>query len=213
MSGPDNRFELLARGAAERIASSRDLAEQLTLLPDQAPAPTDGRPKRGQGKALNQMRDWLASKGYRMPEDVLAEMAGLASGSDAVTTAMATAERILAWAQDGAREGDKLAPKIPSMAKRIEVFGMVFATQLRAADAMLPYGTPKATPDGGPVLVNQVIVAGPAAAAAPQGSDRARDVTPQARRIAPPPMPGKTQQNQGLAAPEVARSDGKDRTE
>lgn len=225
MSGPDNQFEALARDAAGRIAASRDLAEQLTLLPDEA-APVQGgeagRPKRGQGKALNQMRDWLAARGYRMPEDVLAEMAGLASREDAILTAMVQAERILAWSGEGAANRvfkvgighvELEGPWKPSPDQKLATFMQIYATMLRAADALMPYGTPKASPDvTNNVQVNQIVVAG----AAPVAADRpvqARDVTPQARRIAPPPLPGEIVGNQGLAPMRVAPSDGQDRTE
>lgn len=222
MSGPDNQFQALARDAAQRIEASRDLAEQLTLLPDERPtAAEDGRPRRGQGKALNQMRDWLASRGYRMPEDVLAEMAGLASRDDAILTAMVQAERILAWAGNGAANRvfkvgvghvDLVGPWQPTPDQKLNTFMQVYATMLRAADALMPYGTPKASPDvTNNVQVNQIVVAGGAAAAADRPSI-ARDVTPSARRIAPPPLPGEVVENQGLAQLLRDDSDGKVRT-
>lgn len=224
MSGPDNQFQALARDAAERIAASRDLAEQLTLLPDERPATAaeGGRAKRGQGKALNQMRDWLAARGYRMPEDVLAEIAGLTSHEDPMVTCMIKAERLLSWAGDGAANRvfkpgvghvEQEGPWKPTPAQKIEAFMGFYASMLRGADALMPYGTPKATPDvTNNVQVNQIVVAGGAAAAADRPSI-ARDVTPSARRIAPPPLPGEVVENQGLAQVLRDASDGNVRTE
>lgn len=208
MSGPDNAFEELARDAARSIEQSRELAEQLTLLPDAPVVADEGKPKRGPGKALNQMREWLASKGYRLPEDVLAEMAGLASREDAILTAMVQAERILAWAGDGARNMKFVAgqghveipgPWKPTADQKLQAFMQLYSIMLRAADALMPYGAPKVTPEQVTnQQVTQIVVQG-APSAAPSRSDQARDVTPNARRIAPPPMPGEVEQNQGLS--------------
>lgn len=209
MPGPDNRFEAMARDAADRIAQSRDLAAQLTLLPDERPGAAlvaeDGGRRRGQGKALNQMREWLAARGYRLPEDVLAEMAGLASRDDVILTAMAQAERILAWAGKGTETA--------TMRQRLDTFMQVYTLALRAADALMPYGAPKVTPEQVThQQVTQIVVQG-APAAPSRGPDAARDVTPQARRIAPPPMPGEIVRNQEVSDAPAAHSDGGVRTE
>lgn len=225
MPGPDNKFEELARQAAQSIDNSRALAEQLTLLPDAQPGAAlveDGKPKRGQGKALNQMREFLAAKGYRLPEDVLAEMSGLASREDAILTAMVQAERILAWSGEGAvnrvfRPGvghvELTGPWQPTPDQKLGTFMQVYALMLRAADALMPYGAPKVTPEvTNNTQVNTILVQG-APQAAPRGPETARDVTPQGRRIAPPPMPHEFQQNQEVSAQPVARSDSEARTE
>lgn len=225
MSGPDNKFEELARKAAQSIENSRALAEQLTLLPDDQPGAAlvdDGRPKRGQGKVFNQMREWLASKGYRLPEDVLAEMAGLASREDAILTAMVQAERILAWAGQGSANRvfkpgvghvELVGPWQPTPEQKLQAFQQVYATMLRAADALMPYGAPKVTPEQvSNTQVTQIVVQGAAQPAA-RGPEQARDITPQVRRITPPPMPHELQQNQQVSAAPVARSDGEARTE
>ena len=212
MSGPDNKFEELARDAARSIEASRELAEQLSLLPDEAAGAAlvtadDGKAKRGPGKALNQMRDFLASKGYRLPEDVLSEMAGLASREDAILTAMAQAERVLAWAgqnavnrifKPGVGHVELTGPWKPTPDQRLNTFMQLYTLMLRAADALMPYGAPKVTPEQ--VTTQQVthIVVQGAPSAAPGRSDQARDVTPRTRRIAPPPLPGQSEQNQGL---------------
>lgn len=223
MSSPNNKFEDLAKQAAASIDASRDLAKQLTLLPDEAEGAsvTPGKASRGKGKVFNQMRDWLASKGYRLPEDVLAEMAGLASREDAILTAMVQAERVLAWAGQGASNKifkvgighvELPGPWQPTPADKIAVFQQVYATMLRAADALLPYGAPKATPDVAVTNVNQIVVnGGPVAPSTP--ADRARDVTPGQRRIQPPPMPHQMQQNQRVSDPVKRGSDGEERTE
>lgn len=222
MPGPSTKYEELARKAAARIEGQRELAEQLTLLPDEAAKTPDSGPgaagdqgarrARGQGKALNQMRQWLAQRGLRLPEDVLADMAGLASSDDALITAMRNAERILAWAQDGAASVPG-APEGPTLAKRLEVFMQVFSVQLRAAEALLPYGLAKATPDiTNNTQVTQIVVQGaqPAAQARPE---LARDITASARRITPPPMPHQIEQNQRLAGQRIDRVASDIRTE
>lgn len=224
MPSPDNQFEDLARQAAKSIEASRDLAEQLTLLPDEAEGAslTSSKATRGKGKVFNQMREWLAQRGYRAPEEVLAEMAGLASREDAILTAMVQAERILAWAGQGAvnrkfvvGQGhvDLPGPWMPSPGEKLAVFQQVYATMLRAADALMPYGAPKATPDVAVTNVNQIVVQTGDALQPSRPGDRARDVSPSARRIQPPPMPHQMQQNQQVSGAPAAQSDGSDRTE
>jgi hypothetical protein len=141
---------------------------------------------------------------------VLVEMAGLASREDAFLTAMARTEQVLAWAQAGAT-GYTGAPVAPTMAQRRAAFEFVFTAQLRAAEALLPYGLGKVTPDAAPQAPVQVVVMGGAAVQA--GPDQARDVTPQARRVAPPPMPQRVEQNQGLSGSAAPHSDAAIRTE
>lgn len=202
MPKPDNQFQALARDAAERIAGDRDLRQQLSLLPDEgggAVVPED-RPVRGRGKATTQLREWLAVRGHRLPEDVLVQMAGLAADqpADAVEAALVKAERILAWAEAGA-VAVKGAPAVQTIGKRLEVFQLVYSAQLRAAEALLPYGAPKATPDAAPAGPTVLVVPSSALDQAAQ----ARDVTPveaaPAGRMRPPPMPWEMQQNQGDA--------------
>lgn len=222
MPSPDNQYEALARDAAARIEASKDLQAQLSLLPDEAAegdTPADGaRRTRGQGKALNQMRDWLAARGYRMPEDVLAEMAGLASRESAILTAMAQAEQVLTWAGTGAANRvfqvgighvELPGPWKPTPDQRLNVFMQLYTIMLRAADALMPYGTPKASPDVQQTTITQLIVAGGSAPAQPV---QVRDVTPQSRRIGPPMMPHEMQQFQHVAKVPVAASDGEGRT-
>lgn len=212
MAKPSSQYEALARDAAERIEAARASGEQLTFLPDE-PGPQDtDRAKRGKGKATSQLRDWVASRGLRMPEDVLVEMAGMASTEDAFLTAMARAEQVLAWAEDGAT-GYRGSPAKPSMAQRVAMFQMVFTAQLRAAEALLPYGLAKVTPDVATTAPVQVFVAPGGSAAVQQGPETARDVTPKPSRLAPPPLPHEMQRNQGVAKVDQGASDGADRTE
>lgn len=212
MAKPNSKFDELARDAAERIEAARAAGQQLTFLPDE-PGPQDSeRAKRGKGKATSQLRDWCAAKGLRMPEDVLVEMAGMSSTEDAFVTAMAKAEQVLAWAEAGAT-GYKGSPASPSMAQRVAMFQMVYTAQLRAAEALLPYGLGKVTPDGAVTPPVQVFVAPGGAAQVQQGPEAARDVTPKTPRLAPPPLPHEIQQKQGVAKAVQGASDGADRTE
>lgn len=207
MAGPQNKYETLARDAAERIEAAREAGQQLTFLPDEPQPDETERAKRGKGKATTQLRDWLAARGYRLPEDVLSEMAGLRSGLDAVTEAIAKTERVLAAARGGSTAGGK-----PSLGQWLATFNMVYTAQLRAADALMPYGAPKASPD---VNVSQAVflVAGGNSQQPADRAQIARDVTPGARRIAPPPMPEEIQQNQRVAESEDPQSDSGSRTE
>lgn len=207
MAKPRNSFEVMAVEAAKRIEAARAAGEQLTFLPDEAGAPPvdtierkAGRPKGALSKGSNQMRDWLAAKGYRLPEEVLAEMAGLAGGDDALVAAMVAAERVLTWAY-----ADSGGGKVPSPAERLAMFSQLLTVQLRAADALLPYGTPKASPDVSIQQNVQVVV--PGAPADPAGS--ARDVTPRASgRMVPADVRHEMQQNQEVSQTDIGHSDG-----
>ncbi|PZQ99921.1 MAG: hypothetical protein DI533_04630 [Cereibacter sphaeroides] len=223
MAKANTQFETMAREAAERIAAAKAAGEQLTFLPDEPQAGDAGRTPRGKGKATSQMRDWLASKGWRLPEDVLGEMAGLATSEDAFVAAMARTEQVLAWSEMGARDVTEFVDKegklasrplntAPTTSQRLETFKFVFTAQLRAAEALAPYGLAKVTPDAAPQQAVHVNVFGGSAAPA-SGPDQARDVTPKARRLAPPPMPSQVQQNQGLSAAPLRDADREARTE
>ena len=210
MAKPNDQFEALAREAADRIDASRDLQQQLSLLPDEAQgAGGETRRTRGAGKAMSQMRSWLADRGMRLPEEVLAEMAGLNSRDSAFLATMADAEQLLAWAEAGA-VGVKGAPAVQTMAARLATFQQLYAMKLRAADALMPYGAFKATLDVAPVNVTQIVVSGaaPAPAEPSRRGDLARDVTPGQRRIGPPLMPHQIEQNQMVSdADPDARAD------
>ncbi len=219
MPGRPNSFEALAADAAERIDAARAQGEQLTFLPDEAgagPVATVDRdpdaPKRGKGKALNQMREFLAAKGLRMPEDLLVEMAGLASREDAILTAMQAAERVLTWAYAGATVTNKKTgvtkAVVPTPGARMSMFAQLYTIQLRALDALMPYGTPKASPD---VEVNQNVTF--VVPQAPSGAAPMRDVSAVSDgRMVPADVALEMQRNQGLTDTASDNSDGEDRT-
>ncbi|WP_010141046.1 hypothetical protein [Oceanicola sp. S124] len=219
MAKPDNQWQLEAREMAERIERQRDQGLQLALLPDEEPeqdqeARQAGRPKGSRNKVSSQMRDWLAARGMRMPEDVLVQIAGLNTRDDAITLAMAQTERVLSWAFDGAHIGKKSAPS-PTASMRLEVFRQQYTMILRAAEAMMPFTAPKVTPD---VSVQQnttfIMPAAPSAPADPGA--QARDVTPQAPRISGRMMPANVahemQQKQGVSVSGSENSDAEIRT-
>lgn len=210
MAKPSNQFEAMAREAAERIEAARAEGQQLTLLPDEPQTGDSTRAARGKGKINSQLREWLAARGYRMPEDVLAEIAGLTSRDDVFTYAMARAEQVLSWAERGAT-GIKGAPAVQTMTQRIETFRLVFTAALRAAEAAAPYGLAKVTPDVNVQQAVQIVM--PGAAAPSDRAVQAKDVTPSARRMAPPPMPGQIEQNQALGMASDRASDGSRRTD
>lgn len=211
-------FEKIAADAADRIDRDKELAVQLTLLPDQVPeqvkAAEIGRPKGAKNKGSSQMREWLTANGFQLPEAMLVQMAGLASSEDALTIAMQKTERILAWAQDGAgqvgKEGNKKDP-VPTMGQRTALFMQIYAIQLRAAEAMLPYGAAKVSGD---VKINAPTYIHMPGAPAPAPGAAVRDITPVSdRRMAPPPMPDEIQQNQTLSETNPDNPDSESRTE
>ncbi|SEN60730.1 hypothetical protein [Palleronia pelagia] len=217
MPGRDTQYQALAREAAERLDHDQDLVKQLSLLPDEqdsGAADQGDRPTRGKGKQLSQLREFLAAKGYRLPEQQLAEIAGLTTGKDAIATAMEQAERILSWARHGAepdelKDGTIKRDRV-SLAKRLEVFQQCYTAQLRAADALMPYGAPKVTPD---VHVTQPVAIFTAPQPTGDRADRARDVTPASRRMMPADVAHEMQRNQQVSESDVEVTDGEGRTE
>lgn len=226
MPGRDTQYEALAREAADSIDKARELGQQLTLLPEMAaPVAAADKPARGPGKAMSQMREFLAAKGWKLPEERLAEMAGLASGDDAFVTAMVRAEQILAWAADGTENrvfvqgkghvvpvdpmtGETL-PWRPTPKDKIDAFQFVYMAMLRANDALMPYGAPKVTPDAGQnVQVTQIVMP----QGAPQGSASRLIEGGSGYRVGPPPMPSEMQQDQGLGRGAAVRDGGETRT-
>lgn len=215
MAKARNSFERLATAAAERLDAARAAGEQLALLPDEigrtaveAGTGKVGRPKGALGKGSSQMRRWLADRGYRMPEDVLAEMAGLASGENAMLTAMRHADQVLTWAY-----GEAAGGKAPGPAERLSMFAQLYAAQLRAADALLPFGAAKAAPDT--VVQQSVTVNVPAGPVDPAAV--ARDVSPKPARIGgrmvPADVAHEIEQNQDVSGSPDPHSDSESRTE
>jgi hypothetical protein len=216
-----SQFDDLARKAAESVDVARAAGQQLELLPVQAPEAAPGaRAPRGQGKVNSQLREWCVAKGFKLPEEQLIQMAGMASSEDVFIWAMQRCEQILAWAEAGARQKAYVSREgvlhevtldtSATMAQRVTLFTTVYAAALKAADSLLPYGLGKVTPDAAPAIVNQIMM--PASAPAPKGPEGARDVTPQARRIGPPNAPGMLQQNQQVSDKAATQSDAESRT-
>ncbi|SFI60434.1 hypothetical protein [Albimonas pacifica] len=221
MSGGEKtaQAQRLAAEAADRIGSARQAGEQLSLLaaPEPAaPVAQDEGERRGPGRPLGsrnrakraELRKLFAARGWAMPEDQLARLAGLdLGGGDLFTQAMARAEQLLAWAQDGAREeddgeGNKAVPA-PTMGQRLSLALSLLGEMRKAQEALLPYGLAKVTPDtAGAAPPNFIVLPGQPVQSQP--GDGARVVEGQARPVgpsdfAPPPMPGDFQRNQGLA--------------
>jgi hypothetical protein len=216
MPGRDNSYEALARSAAGRLEQARAQGEQLKLLADAEPeAVTEARAVRGKGKAMSQMREWLAARGYRRPEEVLAQIAGLDSRDDVILACMADAERIVAWAHADKRDADG-SVVMPSASAFVRAFEMVYTMRMRALDALMPYVAPKVTPDAATLPVVPIMV--PVAPSA--GRDpalEARDVTPQPVRIGGRMIPAnlrrEMQQNQQVADAVPSQSDAASRTD
>ena len=215
MAQPNSQFEELARDAAANVQAAREAGQQLTFLPDEPVAGEAARKARGKGKVVSQLRDHLAAKGFRMPEDVLVEMAGMASGQDAFMTAIARTEQLMVWLTASQPEfikpdGSRRAPPPPSITMQLETFRFIFTAQIRAAEAVLPYGLGKVTPDVVQPTTVQIVMPAPTA-------DRAavaRDITPRlAGRMVPADVAWQMQQNQGLSDLVSVQSDAESRTE
>lgn len=204
--------ERLAREAAARVDDAREHGRQLSLLVAEA-SPADpaeiaprgpGRPKGATGKRTSKLRQMLAARGFRMPEDVVAEVAGLGQRDvSAVELAMLRAEQVAAWLED--RTGG-----VPL--KRDQLLGLfvsIWKEQNGAAAALLPYGLEKVTPDQ--VQAPAVTLVMPVAAVqAPAPGDRARVIDAD---LAPPPLPGEIERIQRLADEAPARPTRGSRTE
>ncbi|AUC52306.1 hypothetical protein CDO87_03485 [Sagittula sp. P11] len=214
MTKARNTFEAQAAEAARRLDKVRASGEQLSFLPDEggrtpeeAGTGQPGRPKGAMGKGSSQLRQWLAARGYRMPEEQLAEIAGLASGEGVMMHALTQAERLLAWAFDEAKDVDGKA-RTASPEQRLSAFMTCYAAALRASEALLPYGTPKAAPEGEQRAAVQIIMP-QAAPAAP------RDVTPRARSLGhmvPADVAYEIEQKQEVSSAENGDADSEDRT-
>lgn len=211
----ESQWKQEAAEAAVRMARAHAQGAQLNLLPDLGaelpPVPFDGdepqrgRPKGAKNKNDGQVRQWLASRGVKMPEQVLAELIGQASDQSAMLHAMTQAEALLTWAYDGA-EISKGSSKAPTAAQRLETFKYFYTAQLRAADALLPYVAPKSTPEGDERPPVYVVVPGvaPGAAPAPPGQTIEGELTPwEAAAL----RDGRMQQNQSLSETEIDDSD------
>lgn len=202
MAKAENQWQAQAAEAAKRIDAARELG-QLSLFPGDAGAEDpEGGTGRGKGKALSKLRDLLAARGLRMPEDVLANVAALDDPEGPVMAALKKAEAVAI-----AIYGHGQAPaKV-----RLDLFNQFYAQSVRALDALLPYGLAKITPDVQVGQAVQVVVM--PGSGGQQGAAMARDVTPRAPRMAPPPLPSQMQQNQQVSGATRGASDVSDRTE
>lgn len=204
MAKVENQWQAQAAEAAKRIDAARELG-QLSLFPGDAGAEdpeAEGSTGRGKGKALSKLREVLAARGLRMPEDVLAHVAALDHPQGPVIAALEKAE-IVALAIYGHGQAPAKV--------RLDLFNQFYAQSVRALDALLPYGLAKVTPDVQVGQAVQVVVM--PGGQGQQGAAMARDVTPKPARMAPPPLPGQIVENQGLGDAARKASDASDRTE
>lgn len=198
MAKPRNAFERMAQEGAARIDKVRAEGRQLALLPDEpgqtaveAGTGKPGRPKGAMGKGSSQLREWMASRGYRMPEEQLVRIAALDLEDGPMVAAMGMAEQVLAWSWDGAGAG-----QVPSPEQRLAVFLQCYAQIQRATEALLPYGTPKASSD---VNVQQAVTFVMPGAQGQSPADQARDVTPADDEVLPADVRWQMQQNQQVS--------------
>jgi hypothetical protein len=209
-----------AREAAERLEAAQAVGRQLSLLAAEAsPAdPADlpagpGRPKGSRNRRTSKLRQMLAARGLRMPEDVVAETAGLNARVSGVELAMQRAEQVAAWLTrfpvGTDKNGDTYgAGKTLSRSQMEGLFLAIYREQGDAAAALLPYGLERLTPESGPVIAPTVIML-------PQGGqpgDQARVIEGQSSDMAPPPLPSEVEGNQWLTNALAAQSDGSGRT-
>lgn len=205
MARPKNQWEAEAAAAAERIDAARAAGKQLALFPGDVGAEDaasgGGAGGRGKGKAVSALRDVLASRGCRMPEDVLASVAGLDDPEGLIMACLKKAEAVALAIHGHAQASAKV---------KTDLFQMFYADARRAAEALLPYGLAKITPDVAVQQAVQVVVM--PGGGAGSGTPMPRDVTPQDKRLGPPPMPWEMSQNQQLSDAEVSGADASDRT-
>lgn len=202
MAKAENHWQREAAAAAGRIDAARE-AGQLSLFEGDQGGEAVG--KRGKGKALSSLRELLAARGYRMPEQVLANMAALDDPDGPAMAALKKSETVAL-----AIYGHAQAPA----AVRLRLFETFYAESRRALDALLPYGLAKITPDVTLQAVQIVQMPAPSAQQTAQHrADQARDITPPSRGFGPPPMPEQIEQNQALGKSPFGPSDASDRTE
>lgn len=174
----------LRQGGAQLALFGQDGA---AVAPEARKGP--GRPAGAKNKLTQKLAQLMATRGYRDPAEQLAMLAGL-DRPDLHPLALAgeLAELV---------EADPLA---------------VLAQMRQAAADLMPYWHGKVTPDQAQQPPTQ-IVAVPVPTWAADRPAELRDITPGARRIAPPPLPHEIQQNQGLAEAETRPSDAANRTD
>ncbi|MEO0681134.1 MAG: hypothetical protein AAF192_12045 [Pseudomonadota bacterium] len=216
-----------AAAAAKRIAEAAKIEDQLSLFAEGSSASRvpalakdgergPGRPAGSRDKRKSELRQYLAARQCRQPEEVLIQMAGLdRRDGDVIQLAMARAEAIIAWANEGAD-----APKplkngtVPDTGvtrrERLDVFFAVLRAMSNAADALLPYGLGKATGDeaeaprtplAAPILNVNIDAGGQASSRTVSGGAAPSDMEP-------PPRPWEDEENQGFIDGEGGEADG-----
>lgn len=204
MSAAAERLDREARDAAERIGRAREVGAQLSFLqPIEAPAQPappapakagPGRPAGSRNKSKSELRGWLAAQGFRMPEAQLAQLALLDASGDLFEAAMARAEQLVAW--NGG---------LPRGMSRLDLVMDILRMAKGAAEAMMPYGLAKLTPDQVQnVQAVQIVMPGGAAQPAVQGATGGGS----GGRWAPPPIDGEIVENQSVGDGAGAASDG-----
>ena len=183
--------------AARRIDRAHQLGQQLSFLADEAQPGEVPEVTEARSKAHSTFNRWLKHHGHKTADEQMLAIAGLDKPADPLTTAMVAAERVLSWAHDvegqGEDEPETAKGRAARAKQRIDVFSQLYAAQLRAVDALLPYGLAKASPDAVVQAAVQVVVA--AEPSKPGGSAKVVNPEP-GRRMAPPPLPAKNEQNQ-----------------
>ena len=216
------KFEDQAKAMAERMAQAAKVGEQLSFLADpdgeggQAVpvARKAGRPKGSKNKVESKMREMLAARGMRQPEDVLAEIAGLSSREDVMLVAMADTERLMDWAASGAAEVGKKGQKRawePTGGQRMAAFFEFYKMRVKVLEALMPYVQGKVTPDVNVnnTQVTQIVMPG-------GGGDGAGATVIEGQagdRMAPPPMPDNVQGNQEVSDAVPVADESAGRTE
>lgn len=205
--------EMRAQAAADGLEAARSVGRQMSLLPAEA-TPADpaeleprgpGRPAGSRNRRTSKLRAMLAARGFRMPEDVVAEVAGLgARDRTMVELAMDRAEQVAAWLEE--RTGG-----VPLKRDQLlGIFTTIWKEQVAAAATLLPYGLEKLSPETAVVAPVAIVLPGVQAA---RPGDQARVIEAQASDMAPPPLPGEIVRNQWLTDAEPVASDGSGRTE
>lgn len=205
-SGLARREAARAAGGLER---AREAAAQLSLLAAgeaeaEAPVaagPKGGRPKGSKNRVKSDLRKLMAARGHRMPEDVLAGLAGLDSRADPLELALARAEVLMDWA--GGPSGAEAAAW--KAGDRLAVAMQVLREMRQAGEALLPYGLAKVTPDQGGG--SAVFITLPAAQAAASGAVIEGAARPEAGLYAPPPRLAEIVRNQAVAEDADCASD------
>lgn len=225
MGKSDSEWEKMVAEAAQSVERQHQLGTQLGLWGEQVAPPVEskgvGRPKGAKNKGSTQLRDWLAAKGLAMPEDRLAQIAGLDVPDDAWTVAIKRAEMLMLFLGEGTKvknyspeKGHVYEPWTPSPDDKLAVFKVIYGAMLEANKALMPFVAPKASPDVQVTNAVQVIMP---SAPSPDLAAQARDVSAPAPRLAgrmiPADLAYEMQQNQRVTEAAPRNSDAEIRTD